>query len=98
LEQGAPYNVRGAENGDAAPGNESAVLTSKQHPRGLPMRTSRHRRQSCALCGQVFTAHYEVEVDGAQVGTRVPCFSEGCEGVIVIAHPRSAYALWLEEA
>jgi hypothetical protein len=64
----------------------------------MPMRTSRHRRECCALCGQVFTAHFEVEVDGAPVRTRVPCFAEGCDGVIEIAHPRSAFALWLEEA
>jgi hypothetical protein len=62
------------------------------------MTISRHRRQACAFCGQVFTAHYEVEGDGVPVRTRVPCFSEGCEGVIVVSHPRSAYALWLEEA
>ena len=58
---------------------------------------SREHRSCCACCGQVFTAHFEVEVEGAPVRTRVPCLSEGCEGTIVVAHPRSAYALWLEE-
>jgi hypothetical protein len=62
------------------------------------MPQSRHRRQSCPFCGQVFTAHFEVDGESASVRTRVPCFSEGCEGVIVVAHPRSAYAFWLEEA
>jgi hypothetical protein len=62
------------------------------------MPKSRHHRQACAVCGQVFTAHYEVDGAGVPARTRVPCFSEGCEGVIIVAHPRSAYALWLEEA
>jgi hypothetical protein len=58
---------------------------------------SRHRRQCCSSCGQVFTAHFEIDVEGAPVRTRVPCVAEGCQGVVVIALPRSAYALWLEE-
>ena len=58
---------------------------------------SRHRRQSCSLCGQVFTAHFEVDVEAAPARTSVPCLSEGCPGVVVIALPSSAYALWLEE-
>jgi hypothetical protein len=58
---------------------------------------SRHRRQACSFCGQVFTAHFEIDVEGAPVRTRVPCVAEGCEGTVVIALPRSAYALWLEE-
>ena len=29
--------------------------------------------------------------------TRIPCLADGCSGVVVVAHPRSAYALWLEE-
>jgi hypothetical protein len=58
---------------------------------------SRSHRQSCPCCGQVFTAHFQVESEGAPVRTRVPCLSEGCPGVVVVAHPRSAYALWLEE-
>ena len=59
--------------------------------------STRHRRSSCATCGQVFTVHFEMEVDGAPVRSRVPCLSEGCNGTIVVAHPRSAFALWLEE-
>jgi hypothetical protein len=55
------------------------------------------RRSGCAVCGQVFTVHFEVEVGSAPVRTRVPCLSDGCDGMIVVAHPRSAFALWLEE-
>jgi hypothetical protein len=29
--------------------------------------------------------------------TRIPCLTDGCSGAVVVAHPRSAYALWLEE-
>ena len=59
---------------------------------------SRHRRQACSFCGQLFIAHFEIDVvDGARVRTRVPCVGEGCAGTVVIALPRSAYALWLEE-
>lgn len=61
------------------------------------MPDSHHLRHACPACGQVFTAHFEAEGDGAPVRRRVPCLSDGCLGVVVIAHPRSAYALWLEE-
>jgi hypothetical protein len=59
--------------------------------------STRHRRSSCARCGQVFTVHFEVEGEGAPMRSRVPCLADGCEGMIVVAHPRSAFALWLEE-
>jgi hypothetical protein len=58
---------------------------------------SRHFRQACAVCGQVFTAHFEVDVEAAPMRTRIPCLADGCSGQVVVAHPRSAYALWLEE-
>ena len=61
------------------------------------MTKSRHRRQACPLCGQVFTAHYEIVAEGSPVRTSVPCLSDGCEGIVVISHPRTAFALWLEE-
>jgi hypothetical protein len=61
------------------------------------MTTSRHRRHACASCGQVFTAHYEVETEGASIRTRIPCLVDGCAGTVIVAHPRSAFALWLEE-
>jgi hypothetical protein len=59
--------------------------------------SARHRRSSCSNCGQIFTVHFEMEVDSATVRSRIPCLSDGCDGTIVVAHPGSAFALWLEE-
>jgi hypothetical protein len=61
------------------------------------MPASRHRRHACRSCGQVFDAHFEVTVEDGATHTRVPCLAEGCGGVIVVSHPRSAFALWIEE-
>jgi hypothetical protein len=63
-------------------------------PSALPGSAS--ARQACPACGQVLTVHYLFRAVEARVVTRVPCVAEGCRGTVRVAHPRGAYALWVE--